>query len=272
MLIIIMHNNQQYLEALVQVARKENINDTTIIKEKNIGTRLIGGEASFIVSRGRMLDVYDKALVVVVKGEEKTKRFLDLIEDDSYLEVLNIQDKGFICAVPFHYIKRVELESAPKNEEELKMKITDFLKEDKILLNLKALNKEDAIKEIASTLEDSNYVFDFKLFLEEVFKREALNTTGIGAGIAIPHARTNAVKEFTIALGRSSQGVGFNSLDNKPAKLIFLMGTPKEKGLSGYLQILACLTRLLKKEDFKKALLDASTPKEVIEAFRKVNS
>jgi len=272
MLIIVMHNNDEYLEFLMQLARKENIVDATIVKGGNIGTRLIGGDRSFIVSRGRALDAYDKAFIAVVKGEEKTKHFLDAIKEDSYLEMLNLQDKGFICAVPFYHIEHVGLETVSKNKEDVEMKISDFLEEDKILLDLKALNKEDAIKEIADTLKESKHMLDFHSFIDGVFNRERLSTTGIGDGIAIPHARTNAVKEFVIAFGRVPQGIEFDSLDSKPVKLIFLMGTPKEKGLSSYLQILACLTRLLKKEDFQKNLLNASTPQEVIEAFIKVKS
>jgi PTS system fructose-specific IIC component len=149
------------------------------------------------------------------------------------------------------------------------MKIADFLTQDRILLNLKASSKEEAIKEIAGLLGSSKEVIDFDLFLKDVFERESLNTTGIGNHIAIPHARTDAVKDFVIAFGRAPEGIEFNSLDKRPAKFIFLMGTPKEKGLSNYLKMLARLTRLLNKEDFQEALGKASAPGEVIEQFRK---
>lgn len=150
------------------------------------------------------------------------------------------------------------------------MRIADFLKEDRVLLKLEAGSKEEAIKEIARLLGNSKEITDFDLFLRDIFEREALNTTGIGEHIAIPHARTDAVKDFVIAFGRSSEGIEFNSLDKKPAKFIFLMGTPQENGLNSYLKILAHLTRLLKHESFREALLKASSPKEVIEEFRKV--
>jgi fructose-specific phosphotransferase system IIA component len=150
------------------------------------------------------------------------------------------------------------------------MKIAELLKEDRISLNLKASNKDDAIKEIGSLLTNAKEITAHQLFLKHVFEREALNTTGIGNHIAIPHARTEAVNDFIVAFGRSKQGIEFSSLDNKPAKLIFLMGTPKKKALNNYLMILAHLTRLLQKEDFRKALLDAPSPKEIIDAFRKI--
>jgi len=270
MLIIIMHNNQNYLDSLTQMAGKEGIKDITIVKGKGIGSRLIGQNTDFIFSKGKIFDAYDKAFVAVIKGEKKAKHFLNTIEQDNYLDRLNVEDKGFICAVPFHYIKHVELESASREKEETKMKITDFLTEDKILLDLKASNKEGAIKEIADVLRSSSSISDFDSFLKDIFEREALNTTAIGKHIAIPHARTDVIKEFVIAFGRCKKGMELNSLDNKPVKLIFLMGTPKEKDLGSYLQILACLTRILNKEEFREALLNASTPKEVIQAFRKI--
>ena len=152
------------------------------------------------------------------------------------------------------------------------MKIKDYLKEDRISLNIKAHTKEEAIKELSVLLKDAPEIADFDLFLKEVFERETLKTTGIGSELAIPHARTDAVKSFIIALGKSNEGVEFESLDGKPVKLIFLMGTPKGKNINGYLEILARLTRLLQHESFRKALLEASSPKDIIDEFNKIES
>lgn len=269
MLIIVMHNNKEYLDTLTQLAIREGINDFTIVKKKSIGTRLLGGDASFIFTRGSMVEAYEKAFVAVVKGEEKTRNFLNIIEGDDHLERLNLQDKGFICAVPFRYVTNFELES-PSKSENTGVKIANFLRQERITLDLRASHKEEAIKETAALLGSAAEISDFDLFLKDVFERETLNTTGIGNGIAIPHARTNSVKEFVIAVGRSASGIDFAALDNKPVKLIFLVGTPKEKGLNSYLKILAHLSRLLRKDDFKKGLLHASSPEEIIEQFRKV--
>ncbi len=148
------------------------------------------------------------------------------------------------------------------------MKISDFLREKRILLNLEASNKEEAIKELGELLRDADEISDFDLFLKHVFERENLNTTGIGNNVAIPHARTDTVKKFVVAFGRSPQGIEFNSVDNKPAKFIFLMGTPMAKGLNKYLKILAYLTRLLNKKAFQEGLLKASSPQEIIENFK----
>ena len=271
MLVIVMHNNAEYLESLMQLARKKNIVDATIVKKGNIGTRLIGGGVSFILSQGKMVDAYNKAFLATVKGEEETKLFLDAIKRNSFLDRINMDDEGFICAVPFHYIEHLEFESAAKKEEEDEMKITDFLKEERMILDLKATGKKEAIKEIAGLLGSAYEILDHDLFLKDIFDREAVATTGIGNGIAIPHARTDSVKDFVVAFGRSTDGVEFESLDGKPVKLIFVMGTPKNKDLNSYLMLLAHLTRLLNKQDFRERLGLALSPKEIIEAFAKQN-
>ncbi|RKY42502.1 MAG: hypothetical protein DRP85_02490 [Candidatus Makaraimicrobium thalassicum] len=147
------------------------------------------------------------------------------------------------------------------------MKIVDFLKEENITLNLKASDKKEAIEKVASCLKGAGGISDFDVFFKAVFEREKLKTTGIGKEAAIPHARTDAVKEFVIALGRFDNGVDFASIDGKPVKLVFLMGTPREKWLSNYLKILAHLIRLLQKESFRKILLQADSPAKVIKAF-----
>ena len=92
---------------------------------------------------------------------------------------------------------------------------------------------------------------------------------GIGNSIGIPHARTDAVKEFVIAFGISPQGIEFDSLDKNPVKFIFLMGTPRSKGLNSYLKLLAHLTRLANKKEFQEVLLKARTSQEILKEFRK---
>ena len=149
--------------------------------------------------------------------------------------------------------------------------ISEYLKEERIVLNLKANNKEEAVKNLAEVLRNQSEIVDFDKFLKDVFERENLGTTGIGLSLALPHARTQAVNSFVIAIGRIDGGVNFNSLDAEPAKLIFLMGTPKDE-VQSYLKILAHLTRLLKKESFRSDLLEAKTSQEVIGIFRREES
>ena len=149
------------------------------------------------------------------------------------------------------------------------MLVSSYLKENQISLDIKAANKDEAIKELSLLLKDCKDITNFDDFIQDVSSREALSTTGIGNEIGIPHARTEAVKDFVIAFGRSEGGIEFASLDGRPAKLIFLMGTPKEKNLTQYLQFLAKLTRLLKNESFRKTLLKARSPEEILAEFKK---
>jgi len=269
MLVIVMHNNQEYLEFVTHLAKKIGILDTRVIKGSDIGTRLIGGGANFILSQGKMIQAYDKAFVTTIEDGKKSKLFLKAMKDDSFLDRLNIDDKGFICTVPVCHIRYTEPKLAIKGKEDGSMKISDFLKEEKMILDLKASSKKEAIEELASFLGNAKEIVNPNLFLSDVFEREEVGSTGVGNHVAIPHARTDSVNDFVVAFGRSNDGVEFDSLDGKPAKLIFLMGTPKSKGLNGYLMILANLTRLLNKADFRKTLELASSPKEIIEAFLK---
>lgn len=150
------------------------------------------------------------------------------------------------------------------------MRIRDYLRDDRMIFDLKARNKKETLKKISAPLKKAREIINFDLFLKDIFAREELKTTGIGKGVAIPHARTDAVKDFVIVFARSPEGVEFNSLDGKPVKLIFLIGTPKKKNLDRHLKILARLTKLSQEKSFRDSLLNASSSKEVIEKFRKV--
>ena len=149
------------------------------------------------------------------------------------------------------------------------LEIKDYIRREFINLNLLSERKEDAIRELAQLMRGAQEVVDFERFLEDVFERERLGTTGIGDGIAIPHARTNAVGQLVIALGRSARGVEFESLDGKKVKLLFLMGTP-EGSVSHYLKILAQLTRILKEGAFREKLLKAQDAEAVVTLYREI--
>ena len=145
----------------------------------------------------------------------------------------------------------------------------DYIQKELVNLNLLSKKKEDAIREIAQLMRNAREVVDFESFLEDVFERENLGTTGIGDEIAIPHARTDAVNQLIIAIGRSTNGVEFESLDGRKVKLLFLMGTPKGS-VSHYLKMLAQLTRLLKREPFREKLLEAKDGETVVKLFKEV--
>ncbi len=142
-------------------------------------------------------------------------------------------------------------------------KISELLLPAAIILDLKAKEKVEAIKELSSILIDEGIINDADEFFTAILKRENLESTGIGSGVAIPHARTKAVKNIVLAFGRSQVGVDFSSLDSKPSHLIFLIAAPEEKK-SEYIITLARLSKILRSEQVRIRLNQAKTPEEIL--------
>lgn len=142
-------------------------------------------------------------------------------------------------------------------------KISELLLPRSIILDLKAQEKIAAIKELASVLIEQGIINDADEFFSAILKRENLESTGIGSGVAIPHARTKAVKDIVLAFGRSQVGVDFSSLDGKPSHLIFLIAAPEEKK-SEYIITLARLSKILRNEAVRVRLKRAKTAEEIL--------
>jgi len=148
------------------------------------------------------------------------------------------------------------------------MFVSDYLKDKFCVMDLKAKNKEDAVKEIALKLEEGGRLANKEKFIKDVLERENLGSTGIGNSVGIPHARTDAVKGFVVGFGKSNEGIDFKALDGEKVNLVFLMGAdPAELNL--YLRILAELSKLLMNSAFRQALMSAADEKEVIETIKK---
>lgn len=147
-------------------------------------------------------------------------------------------------------------------------KISEILVKEGIILDLKEKEKIEVIKKLGEKLINLGYVTYADEFFSEILKRENLESTGIGMGIAIPHARSNAVKDLVIIFGRSQNGVDFSSLDGKPAYLIFLIAGPENKK-SEYLFALAKLSKLLRKDEVRIELNKAKNEDEVLTIIKK---
>ncbi len=145
------------------------------------------------------------------------------------------------------------------------MKIVDLLRRDSICLNGKASGKMDVIDQMASLMEKGGHLSDVKAYKQAVLKREEEGTTGIGEGVAIPHAKTNAVLNPGLAAMTFSEGVEFESLDDQPVRLVFMIGAPDTKD-NVHLEVLSRLSMLLMDQRFREHLLHAKSP----DAFLKV--
>jgi len=147
------------------------------------------------------------------------------------------------------------------------MKLSNLMREDLICLNLRVDNKKDGINKIVDLLAKAKGVTDRDKFLRSIMEREKLASTGVGEGVAIPHARTEATQEVVIAFARSEEGIDFDSLDKEPVHLIFMIAAP-EKPAESYLKALARISRLLGKKLFKDSLREAKSPQEVMEVIK----
>jgi PTS system fructose-specific IIC component len=146
------------------------------------------------------------------------------------------------------------------------MKLYEHLNEETILLDIKSREKTEAIAEVAERLRNHASMSDFDAFLGAVYAREMDGTTGIGGGVAIPHARTDSVRSFVAALGLCREGLDFAAVDGRPVKIVILMGIPLAE-VKAYLRLLAHLSLLLKQPEFLERLLMGKSAQEVIDAL-----
>ena len=149
------------------------------------------------------------------------------------------------------------------------VKVTDYMSEDLISLKLKSKNKDDVLMELADLIAVSPEVHNEEnVIYKALIEREKLGSTGIGKGVAIPHAKTDAADRLTIAFGISKEKIDFKSLDNENVNIFFVFASPM-KDSQVYLKVLARISRLIREEEFRNELLACKTPAEVIECINK---
>ena len=142
------------------------------------------------------------------------------------------------------------------------MKINEILTLETILAEVKANNKENSIKELAGFLCQNHAIADKSELVRVLLEREKLGSTGIGENVAIPHAKMKGLNQIIAAFGISKNGVEFDSLDQKPVNFIFLLLAP-ENATGTHLKALARISRLLKNQEFKSNLLNASNREDI---------
>ena len=125
------------------------------------------------------------------------------------------------------------------------------------VVDLKSRSKDAALMEIVQTLASAHEVKDPERLLQAVLERERIVSTGIGLGVAVPHAKIPEVADFLVAYGRSKEGIEFGSIDDRPVHHVVLIVGPPDKQ-QRYLQFLATVTLKLKQTGLRKALEDAA--------------
>lgn len=154
-------------------------------------------------------------------------------------------------------------------EDEAKKKkngIKGLIKPGNIIHRLQGETKETIIAELVEQLAAGGELEDKNQVLDELYKREESMSTGLERGLAVPHARTTAVREITVAIGIKPEGVDFNALDSQPSKIIFMIIAPIEQG-NAYLEVLSSAAEFFSHQDNFDNCLKAANPAEIVEVF-----
>src|SRR5512136_2087773 len=147
------------------------------------------------------------------------------------------------------------------------MKISDILTEDLVVSHLKGTSKQEIIDAMVDLVAASPKVLDKTKVRAAIFDREKIMSTGVGNGFAIPHGKTDAVTEIVAAFAVTEKDIDYDSLDEKPVRLVFLL-VGRDNLVGPHIKLLSRISRLMNKEEFRRRLLDLKSPDEVLEDFR----
>ena len=146
------------------------------------------------------------------------------------------------------------------------MEITDLLVKNAMIMDMQATDKLGAIDEMVDKLYETGRITDKVLFKEGILNREAQTSTGLGDGVAMPHAKNEAVKEATILFAKSNKGVDYEALDGQPVYLFFMIAAPAGAN-DTHLAALASLSKYLMQDGFIAKVRETKTPDDVIALF-----
>ncbi|HUL44273.1 MAG TPA: PTS sugar transporter subunit IIA [Bacteroidota bacterium] len=147
------------------------------------------------------------------------------------------------------------------------MKISDILEEKLVATNLPGETKDDVINGLVDLVARSPKVLDKEKVRTAIFDREKIMSTGVGNGFAIPHGKTDAVSDIVAAFGVTALPIPYQSLDDKPVRLVFLL-VGRDNLVGPHIKLLSRISRLMNKEDFRTKLLEAANPQDVISVFK----
>lgn len=148
------------------------------------------------------------------------------------------------------------------------MDIKEFMSESLINVNLKGNTKKEIIEEMSLLFEKSGKINNLEEFRKALLARESISSTALESGIAVPHCKSSAVKEISIAFGLHEKGVDYESLDDEPSKLFFMIAAP-DGTTDAHVECLAELTKYLLDDDFREELLKVKSAKEVLDLLER---
>ena len=143
------------------------------------------------------------------------------------------------------------------------MKLSKCCDERLIAFDLKSKSKREVMDELVELASRSNMIKDRQELLEDILAREELVTTGVGYGVAFPHAKTGAAKGIVIAFGRSEKGIEFEAMDHQPVQLFFLIAAP-EDAVGAHLNVMSSLSFMMRSEDNRAKLKKANSPGDIL--------
>jgi len=146
------------------------------------------------------------------------------------------------------------------------MALLDLIDADVVKVPLQGRTKTEVIRELVETLRDAGRIGEVQPVYDAVIARENMGSTGLESGIAVPHAKTRAVRKLTMALGVSPPGVDFEAIDGNPSRLFFLLLAPPDQS-GPHIQALAEIARITRSQSFCNAIVNARSAQAVVELF-----
>ena len=143
------------------------------------------------------------------------------------------------------------------------VRIQDILQKNAIIINLEASNKTELLTQMAKFLTSLYDIPNIPLVIQKIIDREAEMSTGIGFGIAIPHARIEGIEKVYMVAARSVKGIEFDAIDEQPVHLVFMMLSPAN-ATNQYTQILSSLSRIMSYEDIRQSLIATETAEDYL--------
>ncbi|NLS39209.1 PTS mannose transporter subunit IIABC [Bacillus subtilis] len=237
----------------------------------NVGDRVAHGGP--IVAVLGAVDHVLMFFIAVIAGSLVTALFVNVLKKDiTASPVLSetVPSSEPSEAAAANEIKQpIQVESPKAEMAEIK-KLTDIISPELIEPNLSGETRDDIIEEMIRKLSRRGALLSESGFKQAILNREQQGTTAIGMNIAIPHGKSEAVREPSVAFGIKRSGVDWKSLDGSEAKLIFMIAVPKESGGNQHLKILQMLSRKLMDDNYRKRLLSVQTTEEAYKLLEEI--